>query len=57
MIVANSLTDYRGHVVGFCNVGCRDAFATAAAADFLNATDGVLSACEKFNAFIDGNGG
>ncbi|MGS2717298.1 hypothetical protein ACVBE9_03945 [Eionea flava] len=23
----NSLTEYRGHIVGFCNPGCRDDFA------------------------------
>lgn len=23
----HSLTEYRGHVVGFCNPGCRDDFA------------------------------
>ena len=26
-IVADSLTEYRGVVVGFCNTGCRDDFA------------------------------
>lgn len=30
-IQADSLTLYRGEVVGFCNPGCRDKFATAAA--------------------------
>lgn len=30
-IEADSLTLYRGEVVGFCNTGCRDKFATAAA--------------------------
>lgn len=28
----DSLTLYRGKVVGFCNTGCRDKFETAAAA-------------------------
>jgi len=28
-VAANSLTLYRGHVVGFCNPGCRDKFETA----------------------------
>jgi hypothetical protein len=28
-IAADSLTLYRGAVVGFCNPGCRDKFATA----------------------------
>ncbi|MEM9090041.1 MAG: YHS domain-containing protein, partial [Cyanobacteria bacterium P01_F01_bin.53] len=23
----DSLTEYRGHIVGFCNPGCRDDFA------------------------------
>ena len=26
-IVSDSLTEYRGHIVGFCNPGCRDDFA------------------------------
>jgi hypothetical protein len=25
----DSLTSYRGHVVGFCNTGCRDKFEAA----------------------------
>lgn len=29
---ADSLTTYRGHVVGFCNPGCRDKFETATGA-------------------------
>jgi len=28
-VSADSLTRYRGHVVGFCNPGCRDKFETA----------------------------
>ena len=28
-VSADSLTLYRGHVVGFCNPGCRDKFETA----------------------------
>ena len=28
-IAADSLTFYRGHVVGFCNPGCRDKFEAA----------------------------
>jgi hypothetical protein len=28
-ISADALTRYRGHVVGFCNKGCRDKFAAA----------------------------
>ncbi|MDB3892058.1 glutathione S-transferase [Alphaproteobacteria bacterium] len=30
-IQADSLTTYKGHVVGFCNPGCKDKFATAIA--------------------------
>ena len=26
-VAADSLTEYEGHVVGFCNPGCRDDFA------------------------------
>ena len=28
-VAADSLTHYRGQVVGFCNTGCRDRFETA----------------------------
>jgi YHS domain-containing protein len=31
-VSADSLTTYRGKVVGFCNPGCRDKFESAAAA-------------------------
>ena len=31
-VSANSLTTYRGKVVGFCNPGCRDKFNDAARA-------------------------
>jgi hypothetical protein len=31
-ISADSLTRYRGEVVGFCNTGCRDKFEAAVAA-------------------------
>jgi len=31
-VSADSLTTYRGNVVGFCNPGCRDKFDTAAKA-------------------------
>jgi hypothetical protein len=31
-VSADSLTRYRGRVVGFCNPGCRDKFDTAASA-------------------------
>ncbi len=30
-VSADSLTLYRGRVVGFCNTGCRDKFETAVA--------------------------
>jgi hypothetical protein len=32
-VAEDSLTDYQGHTVGFCNPGCRDDFATQTAAD------------------------
>ena len=31
-VSADSLTRYRGQVVGFCNTGCRDKFESAARA-------------------------
>jgi hypothetical protein len=31
-VSADSLTRYRGHVVGFCNTGCRDKFEAASRA-------------------------
>ena len=31
-VSAESLTTYRGQVVGFCNTGCRDKFEVATAA-------------------------
>ena len=31
-VSADSLTTYRGHVVGFCNPGCRDKFEAATVA-------------------------
>ena len=31
-VSADSLTRYRGQVVGFCNTGCRDKFESAAKA-------------------------
>ena len=37
-IVENSLTVYKGHVVGFCNTGCRDKFDKA-----LNLFDGLVN--------------
>jgi hypothetical protein len=30
-VAADSLTEYRGTVVGFCNTGCRDKFEKAVA--------------------------
>ena len=38
-VQADSLTLYRGQVVGFCNPGCRDKFEKAASA-FDSAIDG-----------------
>ena len=31
-VTADSLTRYKGKVVGFCNTGCRDTFEAAASA-------------------------
>ena len=28
-VQADSLTEYKGHIVGFCNTGCRDKFEEA----------------------------
>lgn len=42
---ADSLTPYRGRVVGFCNPGCRDKFSRA-----LAAFDAVLDAVETADA-------
>jgi hypothetical protein len=39
-VSADSLTRYRGQVVGFCNIGCRDKFDTAARA-FDRAIEGL----------------
>ena len=36
-VSANALTSYNGHVVGFCNPGCRDKFEKAT-----NAFDAVI---------------
>jgi len=38
-VAADSLTDYRGHTVGFCNPGCRDKFRVA-----LQFFDGLMEA-------------
>jgi len=40
-VSADSLTTYRGKVVGFCNTGCRDKFVTASRA-FDAAIDGAI---------------
>ena len=39
-VSADSLTRYRGQVVGFCNTGCRDKFDAAACA-FDSAIEGL----------------
>ena len=36
-VQADSLTRYRGHVVGFCNPGCKEKFETA-----VGMFDGIL---------------
>jgi YHS domain-containing protein len=41
-IAADSLTHYRGKVVGFCNPGCKDKFEKAAAM-----FDGLIDAADK----------
>jgi hypothetical protein len=38
-VTADSLTRYRGRVVGFCNTGCRDKFEAA-----MRAFDGAIEA-------------
>ena len=38
-VSADSLTEYRGKVVGFCNTGCRDKFEAAT-----RAFDGAIEA-------------
>lgn len=44
-VSAEALTTYRGHVVGFCNSGCRDRFAAA-----VGAFDAVIEAMEEAGA-------
>ena len=55
-IVAGGLTDYRGQIAGFCNPGCRDKFAAAAAKGFSGASAKILSARDELNKRIDGAG-
>ena len=45
--LANSLLEWRGQIVGFCNPGCRDKFAAAAAADFAAANEEIIAARDK----------
>ena len=40
-VQADSLTLYRGHVVGFCNPGCRDKFEKAVS-EFDTVIDGIV---------------
>ena len=47
-IAADSLTLYNGAVVGFCNPGCRDKFATA-----LRSFEGALQARRAESAGLD----
>ena len=49
-ITANSLLDYAGKIIGFCNPGCRDKFAAAAAAGFAGAGKEILAARGKLDA-------
>jgi hypothetical protein len=48
-IVAEALTLYNGAVVGFCNTGCRDKFATA-----VRAFEGALQARRVESAGAEG---
>ena len=45
--LANSLLEWRGQIVGFCNPGCRDKFAAAAAAGFAAANEEIIAARDK----------
>lgn len=47
-VVEDSLTEYRGHTVGFCNPGCRDSFASDIA--------GSVSDTRYFDAIIKEHG-
>ena len=47
-VVDDSLTEYRGHVVGFCNPGCRD--------DFESDVEGSTNDTRYFDAIIKENG-
>ena len=40
-VQADSLTRYKGHVVGFCNPGCRDKFEKAVS-NFDTVIDGIV---------------
>ena len=51
-IVANGLAEWRGRIVGFCNPGCRDLFARAAAGGFAGAKPAILKAREKLEAVV-----
>lgn len=51
-VVANSLADYRGKIVGFCNPDCRDKFAAAVQNNFKDASAAILSARKTFDAQI-----
>ena len=46
-ITANSLADFAGQIIGFCNPQCRDDFMAAAANHFADARPEILSAREK----------
>ena len=52
-IVAGALTHYRGNTIGFCNPGCRDKFAAAAAADFKNSASTIITARQKLDTLFN----
>lgn len=52
-VVAGATTVYRGAVVGFCNPGCRDGFAQAAAKDFAGASEKLLQARQMLDRLLD----
>ena len=59
-VSSDSLTEYQGHVVGFCNTGCRDKFVVATSC--FDAAISKLAAIERdedieLNALADARGG
>ena len=54
LVVAGGMLRWRGRDVGFCNPGCRDAFARAAAAGFAGASRAVLRARARLDSALEG---